>query len=80
MKDMIIKQAQHIDVLLMEDTTPTLEGSSMTGESTTPTLSVPLQGTDSFHLRVAEGWIGLGDFAAASEQLKNISPELRMHP
>ena len=45
-----------------------------------PALSVPLPGTDSFHLRVAEGWIGLGDYAAASEQLKKISPDLWTHP
>jgi hypothetical protein len=81
-KYMIIKQTQHVEVVLMEDAARTQGGSSMTGEppGTKPILSVPLQGTDSFHLRVAEGWIGLGDYAAASEQLKNISPELWTHP
>jgi predicted Zn-dependent protease len=77
---MIIKQEQRIDVLLMEDTTQTQAGSSMTGEPTKPTLSVPLQGTDRFHLRVAEGWMGLGDYAAASEQLEKISLDQRTDP
>jgi predicted Zn-dependent protease len=54
----------------------------MTGDhpETKPTLYVPLQGTDSFHLRVAEDWIGLGDYAAASEQLMKISPGRRTQP
>jgi tetratricopeptide (TPR) repeat protein len=66
----------------MEDTNRTHGASSMTGETPgpKPALSVPLQGADSFHLRVAEGWIGLGDYAAAGEQLKNISSETWTHP
>jgi predicted Zn-dependent protease len=81
-KYMIVKQMQHVEVVLMEDAAPTHAGSSMTGEppETKPTLCFPLQETDSFHLRVAVGWIGLGDHAAASEQLMKISPEQRTHP
>jgi Flp pilus assembly protein TadD len=57
-------------------------GSSLTGgfPATKPSLSVTLQGTDSFHLRAAEGWIGLGDYAAASEQLRQITPKKCSHP
>ena len=81
-KYMIIKQTQHVEVVLMEDDVRTHAGSPMTGEppETKPTLCVPLQGNDSFHLRVAEGWIGLGDYAAASVQLMKISPEQRTNP
>jgi predicted Zn-dependent protease len=54
----------------------------MTGKprGTNPTWSVSLPNSDRFHLRVAEGWIGLGDYNAASEQLNRISPEQRSHP
>ena len=77
-----IKQTQHVEVVRIEDAVPTHAGSSMTGEfpGTKPSLSVPLQATDSFHLRAAEGWIGLGDYAAAIKQLKKISPEWWTHP
>jgi hypothetical protein len=77
-----IKQTQHIEVVRIEDAVPTHAGSSMTGEfsGTKPSLRVPLQATESFHLRAAEGWIGLGDYAAAIEQLKKISPEWWTHP
>ena len=66
----------------MEDAVPTHASSSMPGDrpGIEPTLCVPLQGTDSFHLRVAEAWIGLGDYAAASEQLMKISQGQRTQP
>src|SRR5579862_676609 len=77
-----IKQTQHVEVVRIEDTVPTHAGSSMKGEfsGTKPSLRVPLQATESFHLRAAEGWIGVGDYAAAIERLKKISPEWWTHP
>ena len=71
---MITKEARHVSVLLTQDTQT---GSSMAGESP---AADPLQGTDRFHLRIAEDWIGLGDYAAASDQLEKIAPALRTHP
>src|SRR5687768_15273839 len=35
---------------------------------------------DSIHLQAAEGWIGLGDFLAANEELDAIAPEKRALP
>jgi predicted Zn-dependent protease len=35
---------------------------------------------DSLHLQAAEGWIGLGDYAAASDELEQISPASHAHP
>lgn len=40
----------------------------------------PLTPPESHHLRAAEGWLGLGDYAAALEEFKRISPELAEHP
>lgn len=40
----------------------------------------PLQPPDSMFLTSAEGWLGLGDIAAASAELDNITPELCVHP
>jgi len=37
----------------------------------------PLEPPDSFHLNAAEGWIGLGNYAAAQEELEHISPANR---
>ncbi len=39
---------------------------------------LPLQ--DQRHLDAAEGWLGLGNFLAANEELEQISPGLRAHP
>jgi uncharacterized protein HemY len=39
-----------------------------------------LQPTDVRHLRAAEGWIGLGDCAAANDELERISGASRAHP
>jgi predicted Zn-dependent protease len=39
-----------------------------------------LQPPDSLHLRAAEGWVGLGDCAAAEDELEQISPASRAHP
>jgi predicted Zn-dependent protease len=35
---------------------------------------------DQRHLDAAEGWLGLGDFQSASEELDQISSDLRAHP
>jgi len=35
---------------------------------------------DSHHLQAAEGWIGLGNYADANEELEQITPENRAHP
>ncbi len=79
---MTIKETQQVEVVRIEDTVGTNASNLIAGEhtETKPILCVPLQGTDRFHLRVAEGWIELGDYAAASEQLKRISPEQQTHP
>jgi hypothetical protein len=39
-----------------------------------------LQPPDSLHLRAAEGWIGLGDYRAATEELDQITAANRTHP
>jgi tetratricopeptide (TPR) repeat protein len=39
-----------------------------------------LEPPDSLHVQAAEGWLGLGNQAEASEELKKITPELRSHP
>jgi predicted Zn-dependent protease len=40
--------------------------------------SLPL--SDRRHLEAAEGWLGLGDIRSATEELNQVSPELRDHP
>jgi predicted Zn-dependent protease len=78
---MIIKQTQHVEVVRMENAVPTQAGSSIAGEApeAKPSFAL-LQGTDQFHFRIAEDWIGLGDYSAASEQLDKILPGQRTHP
>ncbi len=39
-----------------------------------------LEPPDSHHLSAAEGWLGLGDWKEAVEELKKIPPERRQHP
>jgi uncharacterized protein HemY len=39
-----------------------------------------LQPPDSLHLQAAEGWIGLGDYRAATEELEQITATNRAHP
>jgi len=39
-----------------------------------------LQQPDSLHLQAAEGWVGLGDFNTANDELEQISPAFRAHP
>ena len=36
--------------------------------------------TDQHHLRTAEGWLGLGDWQSANDELEEITPQLRAHP
>ena len=40
----------------------------------------PLEPPDSHHLSAAEGWLGLGNWKEAVEELKLIPPEQRAHP
>jgi uncharacterized protein HemY len=40
----------------------------------------PLDHPDSSHLRASEGWVGLGDFTSAGQELDQISPGNRAHP
>ena len=40
----------------------------------------PLEPPDSLHLRAAEGWIGLGNYADANEELEQIAAANRAHP
>ena len=40
----------------------------------------PLPSPDSHHLMAASGWIDLGNYLEANEELEKISPELRAHP
>ena len=39
-----------------------------------------LEPPDSFHLDAAKGWLGLGDIVSASNELDEITPQLRAHP
>jgi tetratricopeptide (TPR) repeat protein len=40
----------------------------------------PLAPPDSFHMKAAEGWLGLGCQLEANEELEKITPEFRAHP
>jgi predicted Zn-dependent protease len=40
----------------------------------------PLQPPDSIHLSAAEGWLELGDWLEANEELELITPTMRAHP
>jgi tetratricopeptide (TPR) repeat protein len=40
----------------------------------------PLQPPDSHHLQAAQGWLELGNFNEANEELEKIAPALRAHP
>jgi tetratricopeptide (TPR) repeat protein len=35
---------------------------------------------DQRHLAAAQGWLGLGDWLAANEELEQITPDIRAHP
>lgn len=43
-------------------------------------MQPPLTPPESHYWRAAQGWLGLGDYAAANEELARISPELSEHP
>jgi predicted Zn-dependent protease len=36
--------------------------------------------SDQRHLDAADGWLGLGDYLSANDELEQITPELRGHP
>ena len=40
----------------------------------------PLEPPDTFHLSAAMGWLGLGDWQEAKEELEKIAPAWRAHP
>ena len=40
----------------------------------------PLPHPDTKHLEAAEGWLELGNWREANEELENITPQLRAHP
>src|SRR5436190_23871648 len=42
--------------------------------------TTPLPVRDQHHIRSAEGWLELGDWRSANEELDNITPQLRAHP
>jgi predicted Zn-dependent protease len=44
-----------------------------------PSLPV-LPAADQHHLRAAEGWLGLGDWLSANDELEEITAQLRAHP
>lgn len=53
----------------------------MNPKATTPqSLVKPLAPPDSHYLNAAEGWLGLGDFQSALDELEFIDPALRSHP
>jgi predicted Zn-dependent protease len=39
-----------------------------------------LEQADRFHLEAAEGWLDLGDFVSANQELDETAPELHFHP
>jgi predicted Zn-dependent protease len=43
-------------------------------------MTPPLQPPDCFHFQAAEGWIGLGDYNAATEELEQITAANRDDP
>ena len=43
-------------------------------------MMAPLEPPDALHQKAAEGWIGLGDYAAANDELEQISTANRGHP
>ena len=40
----------------------------------------PLPVHDQHHLNAAEGWLGLGDWRSANDELESLTPELGAHP
>ena len=40
----------------------------------------PLEPPDSIHLKAAEGWLELGNWLEANDELEQIMPEMRAHP
>ena len=40
----------------------------------------PLEHPDTFHLQAAIGWLGLGNWREANQELEHITPQLRTHP
>jgi tetratricopeptide (TPR) repeat protein len=55
---------------------PGMSTKATTPQSLVKTLAPP----DSHYLNAAEGWLGLGDYQSALEELELINPALRAHP
>lgn len=45
-----------------------------------PIMTPRLQPPDAGHLHAGEGWVGLGDYAAAEDELERIAALSRAHP
>ena len=43
-------------------------------------MTLQLQPPDAGHLQAAEGWVGLGDYAAANDELEQITAACRAEP
>jgi hypothetical protein len=43
-------------------------------------MTPPLDLTDQRHLDAADGWLGLGDWREANEELECITSQMRAHP
>jgi predicted Zn-dependent protease len=43
-------------------------------------MMMPLEAPDSIHLQAAEGWVGLGNYADANDELEQIAAANRAHP
>jgi hypothetical protein len=42
-------------------------------------MMMPLEAPDSIHLQAAEGWVGLGNYADANDELEQIAAANRAH-
>ena len=50
----------------------------MSAEDSSSSPGLPAR--DQHHLRAAEGWLGLGDWRSANDELESITAALRAHP
>jgi tetratricopeptide (TPR) repeat protein len=41
---------------------------------------MPLEPPDTFHVQAAQGWLELGNYIEANEELEKVTPQLRTHP
>jgi predicted Zn-dependent protease len=57
-----------------------LGSGSYLGNNHVAVMMKPLEPPDAFHLQAAEGWIGLGNYAEANDELEQIAAANRAHP